>query len=236
MGAIDWYLKFENELTSNLLQGQPRRACAVTARSLAPLLTMPRPFSQSALLAAGTAGGARVVVLSSSSQNASFCPDDCFPSEQACAAGVEWSQLPPASLRDAPPSKKLYEFAKLCNVLYASHLARRLGPASGVLVGAVHPGNAIATNLAANDPAGGPCASCLMAMLAPFGKSLSQGASTSLHVLLAPAAALTPGGYFVDCGDITAARRNPIANSEIRCAFLFDWTARAIEMALTKDR
>ena len=87
-----------------------------------------------------------------------------------------------------------YGQSKLCNVLYAKGLAKRL-EGTPVSAFALHPG-VIRTNLQRH--MGG----CLRAMVAAFGfacKSVPQGAATTVWAATAPELEGHSGAYLADC-------------------------------------
>lgn len=88
-----------------------------------------------------------------------------------------------------------YGRSKLANLLFARHLAKRLGP-DGPRVNALHPG-VIKTNLGRHLPS---AASVLFAAAGPlFLKSIPEGAATQCYLAAHPDAGRVTGEYFADC-------------------------------------
>ena len=86
-----------------------------------------------------------------------------------------------------------YGQAKLCNVLFANELQRRYG-AEGLTACSLHPGSAMATNIARSL---GPAA-FVMKLISPFTKNLSAGAATSIVCATHPHIEEIAGRYFSD--------------------------------------
>ena len=87
-----------------------------------------------------------------------------------------------------------YGQAKLCNVLFANELQRRYG-AEGLTACSLHPGSAMATNIARSSR----LASLLMKLISPLTKDLSAGAATSVVCATHPHVGEIGGRYFSDC-------------------------------------
>lgn len=105
---------------------------------------------------------------------------------------LDFSNLPPKKERFSP--LKAYGQAKLCNVLFAIEIDRRLGD-EGVRANALHPGNLIATSIGRDSLA----ARLVTQIAKPWTKSLAQGAATSVYVAASPDTADARGLYFEDC-------------------------------------
>ena len=87
-----------------------------------------------------------------------------------------------------------YGQAKLCNVLFANELQRRYG-AEGLTACSLHPGSAMATNIARSSR----LASLFMKLISPLTKDLSAGAATSIVCATHPHLGEIGGRYFSDC-------------------------------------
>jgi WW domain-containing oxidoreductase len=99
----------------------------------------------------------------------------------------------------SPPSSKYwsmmqYNNAKLCNVLFAHELGRRL-QSKGISVFAIHPGNMVSSNISRN----WWFYRFLFALVRPFTKSLQQAASTTVYCATAPELTGLTGIYFNNC-------------------------------------
>lgn len=94
-----------------------------------------------------------------------------------------------------------YGQAKLCNVLFANELTRRLAH-DGVTACSLHPGSLIATNIFRSSLG----AKLVGALARPFTKSLAQGAATSVYCAVSPALEGIGGRYYADCADKPASR------------------------------
>ena len=88
-----------------------------------------------------------------------------------------------------------YGQAKLCNVLFANELHRRYG-AEGLTACSLHPGSAMATNIARSSG----LAAFVLKLIGPFTKDLSAGAATSIVCATHPHPEEIAGRYFSDCG------------------------------------
>ena len=93
---------------------------------------------------------------------------------------------------------KAYGSSKLANVQFAQSLHRAEAPA--VVACALHPGSMIATDIARES---GVLNFAVKYLLAPFTKSLQQGAATSVMCAVCPPGRLQ-GLYFADCQEKTA--------------------------------
>jgi NAD(P)-dependent dehydrogenase (short-subunit alcohol dehydrogenase family) len=133
--------------------------------------------------------GGRVVMLSSEAHRGA-------PKE-----GVEFDNLSGAKGYGA---WRAYGQSKLCNILFAKQLAKRLD--GGRTANAVHPG-VIQTNLGRSMPAFAQAA--LSAASPLFLKDVPQGAATQCYVATHPSLANTTGHYFYDCNVA-----KPTANAE----------------------
>lgn len=87
-----------------------------------------------------------------------------------------------------------YSQSKLANVLFTYELARRL-EGTGVAVNAVHPG-LVATGFGKTNNAS--WMGTVMSLIAPFSKSPSKGAETSIYVASAPDLKGVTGKYFAN--------------------------------------
>ena len=91
-----------------------------------------------------------------------------------------------------------YEVSKLANVLFSAELARRLG-SGAVHTYAVHPG-VVASDIWRRLPA------LLRPLALAFMKTNAEGAQTTLHCALSPAAASETGLYYHDSAPRTPSR------------------------------
>lgn len=113
-----------------------------------------------------------------------------------------FSTLPPKGLSKeylSPPASKYwsmmqYNNAKLCNVLFAHELSRKL-QSRGISVFSLHPGNMVSTNLSRN----WWFYRLLFALVRPFTKSLQQAASTTVYCATVPELTGLTGVYFNNC-------------------------------------
>ncbi|XP_031626327.1 WW domain-containing oxidoreductase [Contarinia nasturtii] len=113
-----------------------------------------------------------------------------------------FSWLPPSDLSEqilSPPAKNYYSMiaynnAKLCNVLFARGLAKKLCE-KGVCVNALHPGNMVSSSISRN----WWFYRFLFAFVRPFTKSLQQAASTTIYVATANELCGVSGQYFNNC-------------------------------------
>ncbi|XP_065355814.1 WW domain-containing oxidoreductase [Calliphora vicina] len=124
----------------------------------------------------------RIVVLSSESHRFSKLPTD---------------NLTPQHLSPPPDkywSMTAYNNAKLCNVLFASKLAK-LWKHRGISVFSVHPGNLVSTNISRN----WWFYRLLFALVRPFTKSLQQAAATTIYCATANELTGLTGLYFNNC-------------------------------------
>ncbi len=133
--------------------------------------------------------GGRVVMLSSEAHRGA-------PKE-----GVEFDNLSGAKGYGA---WRAYGQSKLCNILFAKELAKRLD--GGRTANSVHPG-VIQTNLGRSMPAFARAA--LTAASPLFLKDIPQGAATQCYVATNPSLATVTGEYFSDCNVA-----KPTANAE----------------------
>lgn len=124
------------------------------------------------------ADGARVVMVASHSHYTArhFDPESPCPTEQSFG------------------TLSAYDTAKLCNVLYASALDRKLA-AHGVRATSLHPGSLVATALGRNSW----LVNALQWLGRPFTKSLGQAAATSVYAVAHPAMADVGGVYLDHC-------------------------------------
>lgn len=89
---------------------------------------------------------------------------------------------------------KVYGASKLCNILFARELARRL-QGMGVSVNALHPGW-VATALGANNGWFGKVVTFLQK---PFARSPKKGAESSIFVATSPTLEGVSGQYYFNC-------------------------------------
>lgn len=100
-----------------------------------------------------------------------------------------------------------YGRAKLCNLLFAKELAKRLTD-SGVTVNCVHPG-AVATSMGMDRDTG--FGKTILKLLKPFFQTPEQGAATAIYVATSDECAGVSGEYFYKCKIHKASNR---ANDE----------------------
>ncbi|HUO48397.1 MAG TPA: SDR family NAD(P)-dependent oxidoreductase [Acidimicrobiales bacterium] len=118
------------------------------------------------------------------------------------AKGIDFDALraPTATYTGLPE----YAVSKLCNVLFAQELARRL-EGTGVTTYALHPG-VIASDIYRRLPRP------VEALAKLFMKSPAQGAATSLYCATDPAVAADSGRYYEKCSPRAA---SPVATPEL---------------------
>jgi len=128
--------------------------------------------------AAGPAGGARVVSVSSDAHR---------------RGAMKWDDL---ELRRAYPAQgwAAYGQSKLANILFTRELARRLA-GTGVTANCLHPGF-VDSGFARNN---GPVARLLMTLGRPLPRSADKGAETVVWAATTPELTSTTGQYFKDC-------------------------------------
>ena len=95
---------------------------------------------------------------------------------------------------------RAYGRSKLCNILFARELARRLA-GSGVTVNAAHPG-LVRTGIARNN---GLVGRAVNAFIGARGVSADRGAATPVYLATSPEVAGVSGRYFVNCKDTAPA-------------------------------
>jgi NAD(P)-dependent dehydrogenase (short-subunit alcohol dehydrogenase family) len=107
------------------------------------------------------------------------------------ADGIDWDALrkPTATTTGLPE----YQVSKLCNVLHARELSRRL-EGTGVHTYALHPG-VIASDVWRRVP--WP----IRPLMKAFMKSSEEGAATSIHCATSPEVADHTGRYYDDCAE-----------------------------------
>lgn len=133
-------------------------------------------------------------------------------------AGIDFDNLDGARGYDP---WRAYGRSKLANILFASELARRLGPGPRT-ANSVHPG-VIATPLTRSLPASSRLA---MRVLEPLAlKTPAQGAATQCYVAVHPGAAGVTGAYFRDCN---VAEPRPAARDAAQAARLWEETERIV--------
>lgn len=122
---------------------------------------------------------------------------------RAPRVGIEFDNLDGA--RGYSPGRA-YGQAKLANLLFAKHLARRFA-GTGRTANALHPG-VIATNLFRHmAPAAQGVVRVGLAIAGPIGlKSEAQGAATTCYLAAHPHAAAYSGEYFKDCNPATPSK------------------------------
>ncbi|KAK6622983.1 hypothetical protein RUM43_008835 [Polyplax serrata] len=127
--------------------------------------------------------GSRVVILSSESHRFSSLTKGNVKEEKL-------NPTTPSGYSDI----MAYNHSKLCNVLFATELHKRLSP-RGIDVFTVHPGNMVNTGLQKH--------SCLyrflFALVRPFTKSLQQAAATSVYAAVATELIGSGGVYLNNC-------------------------------------
>lgn len=132
----------------------------------------------------------RVVVVASDSHFGPLLSNDVANSASITANVVRPS-------KDDFGFLKAYGSSKLANVQFAQSLHRAEAPA--VVACALHPGSMMATDIARES---GVLNFALKYLLAPFRKSLQQGAATSVMCAVCPPGRLQ-GLYFADCQETT---------------------------------
>lgn len=124
----------------------------------------------------------RVVVLSSESHRFGNFPTTGLSAEHVSPpASKYWSMI-------------AYNNAKLCNVLFAHELGRKLQK-RGISVFVLHPGNMVSTGLQRN----WWFYRLIFAVVRPFTKSLQQAASTTIYCATAGELVGLTGMYFNNC-------------------------------------
>jgi NAD(P)-dependent dehydrogenase (short-subunit alcohol dehydrogenase family) len=94
----------------------------------------------------------------------------------------------------AKSSSQKYTWSKLCNILFTVELAKRLQN-TGVTTNSLHPGS-ISTDLLNNQPF---YLWPVIMLLAPFFKTASEGAKTTLYLAVSDEVENVSGYYFSDC-------------------------------------
>lgn len=117
-----------------------------------------------------------------------------------------------------------YNDSKLCNVLLAAELDRRLGP-RGVRCNALHPGNMVASGL----PRHWWPYRLLFTLVRPFTKSLEQAAATSVLCATAPELEGVGGCYFNNC---CRCKPSAAAQDPALAALVWDTCEALLERAL----
>jgi NAD(P)-dependent dehydrogenase (short-subunit alcohol dehydrogenase family) len=115
---------------------------------------------------------------------------------------------------------RVYGTSKLCNILFAAALARRLA-GSGVTSTSLHPG-VIATGFGRNDSG---WLNVLVRLARPLLKGPAEGARTSIHCAAHPSLDGVTGRYFKDCREVTPA---PAARDEALGERLWEASARLV--------
>jgi len=112
----------------------------------------------------------------------------------------------------------VYSRSKLCNVLFAAELARRLA-GTGVTSNSLHPG-LVATGFGRNERG---WLSAGMKLLAPLFISARKGARNSLYLAISPDVEGVTGRYF---SDLVAVRPSRAARDEVAARRLWEVSAR----------
>jgi NAD(P)-dependent dehydrogenase (short-subunit alcohol dehydrogenase family) len=112
----------------------------------------------------------------------------------------------------------VYSRSKLCNVLFAAELARRLA-GTGVTSNSLHPG-LVATGFGRNERG---WLSAGMKLLAPLFISARKGARNSLYLAISPDVEGVTGRYF---SDFVAVRPSRAARDEVAARRLWEVSAR----------
>jgi NAD(P)-dependent dehydrogenase (short-subunit alcohol dehydrogenase family) len=150
---------------------------------------------------------ARVVVVSSAAHT------------NAPRSGVEFDNL--TGEKGYRPWKA-YGQSKLCNLLFAKELARRL-VGTDKTANALHPG-VIVTPLGRHMP--GVAQSVLKAVSPIFLKTVAEGAATQCYVATHPSLDAVNGEYFADCN---VAKPSALARDRALAARLWDESVRIVE-------
>ncbi|GBN61935.1 Retinol dehydrogenase 14 [Araneus ventricosus] len=90
---------------------------------------------------------------------------------------------------------KVYANSKLCNILFTKELAHRLS-GTGITVNALHPG-CVKTDIMNNSE--GLFALMTLFIFATVGKTIEEGAQTTIRLAVDPELEKTTGKYFMDC-------------------------------------
>lgn len=106
---------------------------------------------------------------------------------------------------------RAYAHSKLANALFSYELARLLR-GTRITSNALHPG-VIATNIARDRPAFVRKGFELLTKVA--GKSVEEGAATSVYVATHPSLGNISGRFFLDCNAVTVAGPNHLTNREM---------------------
>jgi len=111
---------------------------------------------------------------------------------------MQWDDL---NFEKTPYSAiKAYSQSKLANILFSKELARR-GEGSGVSVYSLHPG-VINTDLGRHmKDTFGAIGGCMMAVAAPFIKTVASGAQTTIYCAVEEKIAEHSGKYYSDCAE-----------------------------------
>lgn len=115
-----------------------------------------------------------------------------------------------------------YGRAKLCNLLFAKELSRRLA-GSGVTVNCVHPG-AVATSMGMDRDTG--FGKTILKLLKPFFQTPEQGAATAVYVAASDECAGVSGEYFYKCKIHKASNR---ANDEALAKQLWQVSEKIVD-------
>lgn len=150
---------------------------------------------------------ARVVVVSSAAHT------------RAPKGGVEFDNL--TGEKGYRPWKA-YGQSKLCNLLFAKELSRRLG-GTHKTANALHPG-VIATPIGRHLP--GLAQSALKALSPIFLKTIAEGAATQCYVATHPSLEKVSGEYFADCN---IAKPSALGRDQALAARLWDESVRIVE-------
>jgi NAD(P)-dependent dehydrogenase (short-subunit alcohol dehydrogenase family) len=153
------------------------------------------------------ASNGRVVMLSSSAH------------EMTYPEGINFTNL---SGENGYSSWKSYGQSKLCNLLFARHLATRL-PDSSQSANAVHPG-VIATSLMRNMNSFVRIAGRAVSPI--FMKTVAQGAATQVYVATHASLSRINGRYFSDCNEKKSSR---YGSDSALAARLWDETEKIVK-------
>ncbi len=116
----------------------------------------------------------------------------------------------------------VYKQSKLCNVLYANELARRVAD-RGITVNSLHPGD-VATGIVRDNAVLNGLIKIAQHWLL---KTPTQGARTSLHVATSPDLQGVTGRYFAECKQ---AKQSPLASDADLAGRLWDLSERLTDL------
>ncbi|KAK5637960.1 hypothetical protein RI129_012255 [Pyrocoelia pectoralis] len=150
----------------------------------------------------------RIVILSSESHRFSNLTVDNLPTTLSPDIASKYSDM------------TAYNNSKLCNILFARQLAKRL-QSLGIGVFSVHPGNMVSSSLSRN----WWLYRLLFVLVRPFTKSLQQAASTTIFCATAPELNGVTGIYFNNC---FRCQESDSAQSDELAAILWDVSVEMI--------